>query len=221
MTDKLRIYLVTDRKIAKQPFLKVIKEALKGGVKAIQLREKDLSSEEMYGLAKEIRNITEKKNALLIINDRIDIALAAGADGVHLGWQSMPVKEARRILGKKKLIGVSTHSLKDAVLAQKNGADFITFGTIYPTVSKEGLTDFKGPEAIKEIRKKIKIPLIAIGGIKEGNIKDVILKGADGVAIISAIMASEKPYEAAKGFVCKFESLNVENQNLKVKSKNL
>ena len=221
MTDKLRIYLVTDRKIAKQPFLKVIKEALKGGVKAIQLREKDLSSEEMYGLAKEIRNITEKKNALLIINDRIDIALAAGADGVHLGWQSMPVKEARRILGKKKLIGVSTHSLKDAVLAQENGADFITFGTIYPTVSKEGLTDFKGPEAIKEIRKKIKIPLIAIGGIKEGNIKDVILNGADGVAVISAIMASEKPYEAAKGLVCKFESLNVENQNLKVKSKNL
>src|SRR3989304_7829961 len=186
MTDKLRIYLVTDRKIAKQPFLKVIKEALKGGVKAIQLREKDLSSKEMYGLAKEIRNITEKKNALLIINDRIDIALAAGADGVHLGWQSMPVKEARRILGKKKLIGVSTHSLKDAVLAQKNGADFITFGTIYPTVSKEGLTDFKGPEAIKEIRKKIKIPLIAIGGIKEGNIEEVFQNGADGIAVISA-----------------------------------
>lgn len=215
LADKFCLYFVTDRKITKQPFLKVIKEALKGGVKAIQLREKDLSSKKMYELAKEIRKITEKKNALLIINDRLDIALATDADGVHLGWQSMPVKEARRFLGKKKLIGVSTHSLKDALLAQKNGADFITFGTIYPTASKQGLTDFKGSEAIKEIRKKIKIPLIAIGGIKEGNIKDVILNGADGVAVISAIMASEKPYEAAKRLVCKLESLNVKNQNSK------
>ncbi len=209
LTDKLRIYLVTDRKKTKYPLVKVIKEALKGGVKAVQLREKDLSSKEMYELAKEIKTITEKKNALLIINDRIDIALAADADGVHLGWQSMPIKESRGILGKKKLIGVSTHSLNEAVLAQKNGADFITFGTIYPTSSKQGLTDFKGPEAIKKIRKKIKIPLIAIGGIKEDNIKNVISNGADGVAVISAIMGAKKPCEAAKGLICKLESFNV------------
>ena len=133
----------------------------------------------------------------------------------------MPVREERRVLGGKKVIGVSTHSLKDALFAQKNSADFITFGNIYPAPSKQGVTGFKGPEAIKEIRKKIKIPLIAIGGIKEENIKDVILNGADGVAVISAIMGAEKPYEAAKGLVCKLESLNVENQDLKLKSKNL
>ena len=142
-----------------------------------------------------------EKEALFLINDRIDIALAAGADGVHLGWQSVPADEARKLTGNKFIIGVSTHSLKEALRAQKEGADYITFGPVYQTPSKEGLVDFKGPGAVKRVREKINIPLIAIGGIKEVNARDVVLMGADGIAVISAIMADGKPYMAARRLV--------------------
>ena len=201
LIDKLKLYLVTDRKIAKLPLTSVIREALRGGVRAVQLREKDLSSRELYDLAKKIRKITREKKALFFINDRIDIALAAGADGVHLGWQSVPADEARKLTGNKFIIGVSTHSLKEALRAQKEGADYITFGPVYQTPSKEGLVDFKGPGAVKRVREKINIPLIAIGGIKEVNARDVVLMGADGIAVISAIMADGKPYMAARRLV--------------------
>ncbi|OGL38352.1 MAG: thiamine-phosphate diphosphorylase [Candidatus Schekmanbacteria bacterium RBG_16_38_11] len=201
LIDKLKLYLVTDRKIAKLPLTSVIREALRGGVRAVQLREKDLSSRELYDLAKKIRKITREKKALFFINDRIDIALAAGADGVHLGWQSVPADKARKLTGNKFIIGVSTHSLKEALRAQKEGADYITFGPVYQTPSKEGLVDFKGPGAVKRVREKINIPLIAIGGIKEVNARDVVLMGADGIAVISAIMADGKPYMAARRLV--------------------
>ena len=201
LIDKLKLYLVTDRKIAKLPLTSVIREALRGGVRAVQLREKDLSSRELYDLAKKIRKITREKKALFFINDRIDIALAAGADGVHLGLQSVPADEARKLTGNKFIIGVSTHSLKEALRAQKEGADYITFGPVYQTPSKEGLVDFKGPGAVKRVREKINIPLIAIGGIKEVNARDVVLMGADGIAVISAIMADGKPYMAARRLV--------------------
>lgn len=198
LIDRLKLYLITDRKIAKLPLTTVIREALRGGVRAVQLREKDLSSRELYDLAKKIRNITREKKALFFINDRIDIALAVDADGVHLGWQSIPADEARKLAGNKFIIGVSTHSLKEALRAQKEGADYITFGPVYCTASKEGLIDFKGPGAVKVIKEKINIPLIAIGGIKEENVCDLLLMGANGIAVISAVMADGKPYMAAR-----------------------
>ena len=131
------LYLITDRKqTCGRPLLDVVEEALKGGVRAVQLREKDLTSRELYELAYEMRKLTSRFNARLFLNDRLDIAMAVEADGVHLGINSIPVYKARKVLGEQKLIGVSCHNQVNAITAQEKGADFITFGPVYYTASK-------------------------------------------------------------------------------------
>src|SRR5574337_587373 len=134
--NNLFFMLITDRSLCKQPFLNVIKLALNGGVRTIQLRERGLTTYELYSLARKLRKITFDFRANLIINDRVDIALAVEADGVHLGWQSLPFGIVRKLLGFEKLIGVSTHNRQEALQAQKYGADYITFGPIFDTPSK-------------------------------------------------------------------------------------
>lgn len=205
------LYLITDRKqihplppFAKggkggfQDLLDVIESALKGGVKAIQLREKDLSGKKLFELAKKLRILTKKYNAKLLINDRVDIAIAVDADGVHLGQTSFSAVDARKLLGSKKLIGVSTHSLEEALDAQKQAVDFITFGPVFYTKSKAKYGEPLGIERLREIIKNINIPVIAIGGIKLENIKEVMTAGVNGVAMISEVMAAEKPKEVAE-----------------------
>jgi thiamine-phosphate pyrophosphorylase len=186
-----KLYLITDRKQVKMPLAAAVRLALEGGVRAVQLREKDLPIREMLLLAQELRTITKEFGARLFINDRVDVARAVNADGVHLGHQSMPVSAVRKSVGKDMLIGVSTHSIEEAKAADSGWADFITIGPIFDTPSKASYGSPVGLSILKELKKELNIPFFALGGIKSGNIAQVIGAGASGVAMISAIMAAE------------------------------
>lgn len=190
--------LITDRKQSRLPLINAVKLALKGGVNTIQLREKDLPTKDIYSMACELRAITHDLNASLIINDRVDIVLAANADGVHLGWQSMPVNRVRGLIGFERRIGISAHTLQEALQAQDSGADYITYGPVFKTPSKEGILEPTGTEAIRELKEKIKIPIIALGGINVDNAERVMASGADGIAVVSGILKSDNPENTAQ-----------------------
>lgn len=164
----------------------VLQAVIQGGAKIIQLREKEYSIKKLYNLAVTFRAITAQAGVLLIINDHVDIALAVGADGVHLGQDDFPLQAARKI-APDLIIGASTHSLPEAVQAQKDGADYINIGPIFPTGTKEGLERFLGPEAIAEISPQIEVPFTVMGGISEANIDQVLAQGARRVAVVTAI----------------------------------
>lgn len=193
------LYLITDRhQTGERPLATVVEEALKGGVRAVQLREKDLSSRELYELAYEMRKLTARHNARLFINDRVDLALAVDADGVHLGGESMPIHRARKILGEKKLIGVSCHNRVSAISAQEMGADFITFGPVYFTQSKAAFGAPVGVEPLEMITSCLSIPVFALGGIKSHKVPEVLACGASGIALISAVIGAPRPFEASR-----------------------
>lgn len=203
MDDRSRVdfslYLVTDRKqLPGGDLCAAVEGALRGGVRAVQLREKDLASRELYELALRLREITSRQGARLFINDRLDIALAAGADGVHLGESSLPVGRVRGIAGERLLIGVSCHSLEGALAAQEGGADFITFSPVFFTPSKACYGEPVGIERLAEACRRLRIPVFALGGIKPENVPVVLSRGAHGVALISAILAAGDPENAAR-----------------------
>lgn len=189
-TINFNLYLITDRKLfpTNDLLLAGIEDALKAGVEAVQLREKDLSTRPLLDMAYRVRDLTTRYDALFIINDRVDIAMCVRADGVHLGQTSIPVQAVRKMVGNKFLIGASTHSLDEALSAEKEGADFITFGPVYRTPSKNKYGAPVGTEALKTVRSKIKKPVFGIGGIKPGNVAEVLNAGADGMAVISGIL---------------------------------
>lgn len=196
------LYLVTDRNNTRgREISRVVEEALKGGVKAVQLREKDLTSRDLYAIAYELRKLTAHHDARLFINDRIDIALAVGADGVHLGTSSIPVHRARKILGDKRMIGVSCHNRISALNAQEKGADFITFGPVFYTPSKAAYGDPVGVDKLAEIVELLQIPVYALGGVNRKNVSQVIEAGAHGIALISAILAADDPYAETKSLL--------------------
>lgn len=196
------LYLVTDRKNTRgRELSRVVEEALRGGVKAVQLRGKDLTSRDLYAIAYELRKLTAHHDARLFINDRIDIALAVGADGVHLGTSSIPVHRARKILGDKQLIGVSCHNRISALNAQEKGADFITFGPVFYTPSKAAYGDPVGVDKLAEIIELLRIPVYALGGVNRKNVSQVIEAGAHGIALISAILAADDPYAETKSLL--------------------
>ena len=197
------LYLITDRtQVApNHTLLSAIDSALQGGVKAIQLREKDLSAVELLPLAKELRNLTRQYNALLLINDRIDLALAVQADGVHLGGHSLPTDVVRQLVGPELLIGVSTHSNADISLATEQGADFVTFGPVYETPSKAAFGSPQGLNALAEACRGSSLPVFALGGITPARTAEVRQTGASGIALISAIMASSDPRTTTESLV--------------------
>jgi len=176
----------------------VLQQALDGGVKGIQLREKDLVGRELFFLAEAARKLTQRYHALLLINDRIDIALAMDADGVHLSTASIPIESARALLGRQQLLGASTHSLEEAQEAERNGADFVVFGPVYFTPSKASYGSPQGLAALKKVVEKISLPIYAIGGIKLENIADTRRTGVRGVALISTVMSAADPENATK-----------------------
>ncbi len=191
-----RLYFVTDRRqTAGRPLSDVVHAALDGGVRAVQLREKDLEGGELYRLAGRLRDLTARYAARLLINDRLDVALAAGADGVHLGQTSLPVSTARQLLGPDKLIGVSTHSPDEITAAQ--GADFVVFGPVYFTPSKAGYGQPQGVARLRQAVRHSPVPVFAIGGIQADRIAAVRSAGAHGVALISALSAAAEPSRAA------------------------
>jgi thiamine-phosphate pyrophosphorylase len=198
MNVDFKLYLITDRKLTKMPLPDAVRLALKGGVRAVQVREKDLPVRELLTLAQELRKITMESGAKLFINDRVDVAVAVDADGVHLGAQSMPVGAVRKIVGRNMLIGVSTHSVEEARDAKKGGADFITFGPVFSTPSKEKFGTPVGVAALQKVREDVGIPVFALGGIHSNNISQVMQAGADRVAMISAILAADDIQRAAE-----------------------
>ena len=196
-TRGLDLVLITDRKVCGKKLTDIIEHAIEGGVGTVQLREKDLSTYDLYCLAKEIRELTEEKDVNLIINDRVDIAIAVDADGVHLGWQSLKIGIVRNMIGRDKLIGFSAHSLKEAKMAENSGADYVTISPIFETVNKDYFIKPLGVDEIGKIKAQIDIPVIALGGINENNISDVLENGADGIAVISAIQQSKNCRQSA------------------------
>jgi thiamine-phosphate pyrophosphorylase len=202
------LYLVTDRQqTGGRPLDQVVEEALAGGVRAVQLREKDLPARVFLQWAEKMRALTSRYGARLLINDRLDICLAVGADGVHLRADSLPVPVARRILGLDRLIGQSAHSVSEVIEAEREGADFVVLGPIYDTPSKRSMGRPLGLSAIRSAASQVSIPVFAIGGIRLERILEVIQCGGQGVAVISALLQAPNPREAAETTLCELKSL--------------
>ncbi len=191
--------LVTDRaQTHGRPLEDVVRAALDGGVDAVQLREKDLLGAELLRLAEALRTLTARYGAALLVNDRVDVALAAGADGVHLGQHGIPPAVARRIVGRDRLIGVSTHTPAEAAEAARAGADFVVFGPVFATPSKAAYGPPRGIEELGAVAGALAIPVFAIGGITAARAAIVRVAGAGGVAVISAVVAADDPARAAR-----------------------
>ena len=200
------LYLITDRtQTAGRELPAVVADALIGGVRSVQLREKDLSACQQIELAVQLRSLTRQYNARLLINERIDIALAIGADGVHLGSESLPVAQARRLLGPELLIGYSAHAVDEALRAEQDGADFVTFGPVYHTPSKLKYGEPLGVSRLAAAISALTIPVFALGGVKKTSISDVMATGCHGVAMISEIIAASDPQSAATSILEKIE----------------
>lgn len=195
-----RVSFVTDRKqTAGRPLVDVVHAALDGGIRGVQLREKDLEGGALYVLAERLRVLTRRYDAHLLVNDRIDVALAVEADGVHLGHDSFPVETARSLLGPACLIGVSTHS--EAEIAAAQAADFIVFGPVYATPSKAG---YGAPQGLDKLRRAVvrsTVPVLAIGGVTAARVPEIVETGARGIAVISAISAVSDPTGAARSLI--------------------
>ncbi|WP_194191166.1 thiamine phosphate synthase [Clostridium chrysemydis] len=197
-----KIYLVTDHRLEFESLLKKVREALESGVSLVQYRDKDVSTKVMVERSKKIKDLCDEFNSIFLVNDRIDVALAVDADGVHVGQDDMTCKEARKILGSEKIIGVSTKTLEESIKAFEDGADYLGCGAIYSTSTKD--TSVISIEILKEIRDKVKLPVYGIGGIKLDNITADLKANVDGVAVITAILDSKNIKETVNKFSEKF-----------------
>lgn len=206
----LTLYLVTNRdKISDDVFFNRIEEALEGGVSLVQLREKTASTKEMIEIATKLKDLCHKYQVPLLIDDRVDVCLASGADGVHLGSEDMDIDVARRILGDEKIIGATAKTVETALEKERQGADYLGVGAIYPTKTKVK-TVLTKLSTLRAINDEIKIPSAAIGGLNETNLDVLEGSGASGICVVRAIMDSEKPREVAE----KLSGLSKEILNL-------
>lgn len=191
------VYLVTDRDLmSTETIEEAITQAIAGGTTLIQLREKECSSLDFYNTAVKVKAICDKNNIPLLINDRLDIAMAVDAAGVHVGQSDLPASVVRRIIGEDKIIGVSAGTLENAVKAEKDGADYIGVGAMYATGTKKDAKP-TSIETLKKIRANVNIPIVVIGGINKERVKDFEGTGIDGLAIVSAIIAQKNIKKAA------------------------
>ena len=194
-----RLYIVTDRhEAAGRDLEEIIAAAAEGGAEAIQLREKDLSARDLYALGARLQAALAPYGVPLLINDRLDVALALDAAGVHLAGHSLPTAVVRRVLGAGKLLGVSTHSVEEARCAAEDGADFIVFGPVFTTPSKVAYGPPQGLQHLSTVVRAVRIPVLAIGGIDHTNLPQVVQAGAYGVAMIRAVLAAPDPYKATQ-----------------------
>lgn len=192
------LYLCTDRSIMSDTSIEeCVEKSLRGGVSVVQIREKDCSGKEFLQLAKSVKEITKRYNVPLIINDRVDVAIAVGADGVHVGQDDLPCADVRSMVGEDMIIGVSASSLTEALKAQQDGADYIGVGAMFATDTK---TDAKvvTMEELDRIRREVSIPIVVIGGINKTTLPDFIGKGIDGIAVVSAIVSQNDVEGAAR-----------------------
>ena len=195
------LYLITDRTAAPRPPVDVVEECLAAGLRAVQLREKDLEARDLLGLADTLREATQRHGARLIVNDRADVALAARADGVQRTHASLPVSALRRITPAGFLVGASVHSEADARDAVAQGADFVVFGPVYDTPSKRRYGPPQGLAALEAVARAVDRPVLAVGGLRPERVSEVLAAGAAGVAVIGAIYAAARPADATKAFL--------------------
>ncbi len=202
------LYLVTDRALMSTKTLEeAVQQAINGGCTMIQLREKEVSSLEFYQTALSIKAITEKHKVPLLINDRVDIALAVGADGVHIGQSDMPANVVRKLVGSAMLLGVSVSTVQEAIRAVKDGADYIGVGAMYPTDSKTD-TKLVSMNELQRIRNAVSIPIVVIGGVNKKTVPDFAGTGIDGLAVISAVISQEDITAASKDLIKLFRDSN-------------
>lgn len=204
-TIDLSLYLVTDKSDDVEKFLNTIEEAIKGGVTVVQIREKTAETLDFYNLALKVKEITTKYNVPLIINDRVDVALAIDADGVHVGQSDMPCDVTRRLIGEDKILGVSAATIEEAQKAQKDGADYIGAGAVFPTATKDDAPKITKKD-LKEVVDSIDIPVVAIGGINHDNASELIDTGIAGLSVVSAIMSSDDPKKSSEELLKIFNS---------------
>ncbi|MCQ2737351.1 MAG: thiamine phosphate synthase [archaeon] len=201
-----KLYLVTDRtNKTDEEFLNIIEEAIKGGVTVVQIREKDADTLEFYNISNKVKEICSKYNVPLIINDRIDIALAIDANGVHIGQSDMPIKIARKLIGNDKILGISAHNLEEATDAEENGADYLGVGAIFSTSTKKDANDVS-IDTLKEITSNVDIPTVAIGGINLDNVEKLKDTNISGISVVSAIMNAENPKIASENLLRKIKN---------------
>ena len=195
----LALYLCTDRVLSLgRPLLEVVEEAIAGGITMLQLREKEATSREFYELALQIRELTKRHNIPLVINDRLDIALVVGADGLHIGQSDLPLEAVRRIAGKRLFVGVSASRIQEAKQAEAEGADYLGVGAVFPTGSKADAGEAIGLEGLRAICSAVTIPVVGIGGLGPSNAAAVMQSGALGIAVISAILSQQNVRAAAQ-----------------------
>lgn len=193
------VYLVTDRALlAGRRLADVVAAAVAGGVTVVQIREKDLCARDFVAEALECLAVTRPAGVPLLINDRVDVALAVGADGVHVGQDDIPAAMVRRIIGPDRILGVTAHDRAELEQAVADGADYVGSNAVFGTPTKSDIRPPIGPEGLRERYADSPIPVVAIGGIDHGNAADVIRAGADGVAVVRAIMAAHDPEQAAR-----------------------
>jgi thiamine-phosphate pyrophosphorylase len=195
-----KLMLVTDRRRSTRPITETVRMALAGGVDAVQLRERDMSARALYDLALKLRAITREAGAALIVNQRLDVALAVGADGVHLGWRSLNPADVRKLAGEKFLIGISCHDGPQIHSAEETPANYALLGPVFHTPSKEGLVYTIGLRPLKNLVSAAKIPILAVGGITPENAAQVMQTGVAGLAAISALIDPEDPAAVARAF---------------------
>ncbi|MBI4635364.1 MAG: thiamine phosphate synthase [Candidatus Rokubacteria bacterium] len=205
--DELSLWLVTDRgQTRDRDLVDVVRDCLAAGLPAVQVREKDLGAADLARLCRRVRELTREAGALLSVNDRVDVALAVGADAVQRTCTSLAVEEIRAIAGKALRIGASVHSLAEAREAERAGADWVVFGPIYDTPSKRAWGPPQGLAALERVAAAIRIPLIAIGGITPERVSETRAAGARGVAAIAAILSADRPADATRRFLEALES---------------
>lgn len=198
------LYLCTDRGLMRSSTIEeTVEQAIIGGTGVVQLREKDIDAKDFYEMAVRLKQITDHYHVPLIINDRVDIALACNAAGVHIGQRDIPAKQVRKMIGKNKLLGVSASTLEEAVKAVEDGADYLGIGAMYATNTKEDAEIVTIPE-LKRIREAVDVPIVVIGGINLDTLDNFKGYGIDGLAVVSAIMAAEDVEAAARELVTRF-----------------
>ena len=203
----LSLYLVTDSEGRKtEDFLDIVRKACEGGVTLVQLREKNLTGREYFQLAQKVKTVTDRFRVPLIIDDRVDIAIASCAAGVHLGQTDLPISAARAFTRPDMIIGATAKTVEQAVAAEKDGADYLGVGAIYPTTTKV-ITVLTPVETLIDIKKIVSIPIVAIGGLNAENLSILRNSGVDGIAVVTAIMNSSEPKETAAKLRVSFDSV--------------
>ncbi len=198
------LYLCTDRGLMSSPSIEeAVEAAILGGAGVIQLREKEMDAKDFYMMAKSVKAITNRYEVPLIINDRVDVALAVGADGVHVGQRDIPAKKVREMIGPDMILGVSAATLEEAKLAVEDGADYLGIGAMFATNTKDD-AEIVTIEELKQIREQVSVPIVVIGGINMHTLEQFKGYGIDGLAVVSAVMAAKDVKQAAADLVAAF-----------------